>query len=156
MKKVIVALLALILALPIGAQTRQRNKQTTNRTTTTQTNNRGKRSGKATTTTKTQKANYTTNEIKGLQSQRQQIEQDIRNQQNKLKANKEDVEQKLNNLLVINGEIESTQKDIEGFESDIQKLDGKSCFVVVLEYHVRGNIRIRYFRLLRRLISFFV
>ena len=34
------------------------------------------------------------------------------------------MEKRLNNLLVINGEIESKQKDIEGFENDIQKLDG--------------------------------
>ena len=125
MKKVIMALLALILVLPMGAQTRQKHRQSTNRTTTTtQTNRRAKKSGRAATTTKPQKQNYTTNEIRGLQSQRQQIEQDIRNQQNRLRANKEDVEKRLNNLLVINGEIESKQKDIEGFENDIQKLDG--------------------------------
>lgn len=119
------ALLALILVLPMGAQTRQKHRQSTNRTTTTtQTNRRAKKSGRAATTTKPQKQNYTTNEIRGLQSQRQQIEQDIRNQQNRLRANKEDVEKRLNNLLVINGEIESKQKDIEGFENDIQKLDG--------------------------------
>lgn len=119
------ALLALILVLPMGAQTRQKHRQSTNRTTTTtQTNRRAKKSGRAATTAKPQKQNYTTNEIRGLQSQRQQIEQDIRNQQNRLRANKEDVEKRLNNLLVINGEIESKQKDIEGFENDIQKLDG--------------------------------
>ena len=51
------------------------------------------------------------------------MEDEIRAQQNRLHANKADVEQRLQNLLVINGEITSKQKDIEGYENDIKVLD---------------------------------
>ena len=57
-------------------------------------------------------------------NQRQQIEQDIRDQQNRLRANKENVANRLNELMILNGEIDAKQKDIEGFEMEIKNLDG--------------------------------
>ena len=133
MRKYILLLVALLVTMPQFAQTRQRTGSRHQRTTTvTQPRKGAKRGGQASTTTtpkggktgKGGKTNYTTSEIRGLQSQRKQIEQDIRAQQNKLQANKADVENRLSNLLVINGEIDAKQKDIDGFEMEIHKLDG--------------------------------
>lgn len=108
MRRLTILIMALMLALPQMAQTRHRSQ----------------RGHRAKTTKKASKPNYTTSEIKGLQSQRQQIEQDIRNQQNRLRQNKESVATKLNELMVINSEIDAKQRDIEGYESDIRNLDG--------------------------------
>ncbi len=120
MRRVILLIFALMTVLPQMAQTHRRGQHSTRRATTTR-----KASTKSSTTKgKTAKPNYTTKEIRGLQSQRQQIEQDIRNQQNRLRENKENVANRLNELMVINSEIEAKQKDIEGYEHDIANLDG--------------------------------
>lgn len=118
--------MALLMALPQMAQTRRRS-QHGNRTHTTTIQNGSAKGGKGTKGTKGRKSakpNYTTSEIKGLQNQRQQIEQDIRNQQNRLRQNKESVATKLNELMVLNSEIDAKQRDIEGYENEIRNLDG--------------------------------
>ena len=66
---------------------------------------------------------YTTDEIKGLQSQRTKIQQEIKAQQGKLQANQADVAQRLQNLMVINSEIDDKQKAIEGYETEIKGID---------------------------------
>ena len=66
---------------------------------------------------------YSTAEIKGLEKQRSQIQRNIREQQQRLSANKADVQKRLKNLMVINGEIELHQRAIEGYQSDIRNLD---------------------------------
>ena len=130
MKRYLFLIVTLLMMMPVDAQNRQRNRGTRRAQTTQSTRNARQQNGKSgkgtkgATTGKGTKANYTTNEIKGLQSQRKQIEQDIRDQQNRLRANKENVEQRLNDLMVLNGEIDAKQKDIEGFEMEIQNLDG--------------------------------
>ena len=72
---------------------------------------------KATTTKKAgttqKKPVYTNTEIKGLQSQRAQIQKKIKEQEKLLQANRADVKDRLNNLYVINSEIEQHQKSIE-------------------------------------------
>ena len=124
MKRYLFLVMAVLMLVPVNAQNRQRNYGT-RRTQTSQTPKKTKQqTKKGANSSKGTKNNYTTNEIRGLQSQRQQIEQDIRNQQNRLRANKEDVENRLNNLMVLNGEIDAKQKDIEGYETEIHNLDG--------------------------------
>lgn len=128
MRKYILLIVALLLAMPQYAQTRHRSGSRHQRTTTTYQKKGGKQRGTQTTAPAQKggkgKASYTTSEIRGLQSQRKQIEQDIRAQQNRLQVNKADVQNHLSNLLVINGEIDAKQKDIDGFEQEIRKLDG--------------------------------
>ena len=86
---------------------------------TTQHKGGGNRSGK-----KKGKQTYTNAQIRGLESERSQVQKDIKDQQNKLRANKADVEERLKNLLSINGEITAKQKDIDDYESEIQNLNG--------------------------------
>ena len=129
MRRTIILILMVMMTLPQMAQTRHKNsrgRRTTQTTATTrQSKSRSTRQQPATTTkNKKGKANYTTSEIRGLQNQRQQIEKDIRDQQNKLRANKENVANRLNELMILNGEIDAKQKDIEGFEMEIKNLDG--------------------------------
>jgi Membrane-bound metallopeptidase len=112
-----------------GAQTQ---KKTTTRSRTTQTT-KSRQAGKSTRTT-TRKATaktgkksvtYSNASIRGLQSQRAAIQKKIREQEQALKANRADVEQRLKNLLVINGEIDRRQKNIEGIQRDIKHIEGK-------------------------------
>ncbi len=128
MKRIIILMLMVVMALPQMAQTRHRTSRSKRHTQTTVTRQGKSRSTRQQTTTSSKtkkgKANYTTSEIRGLQSQRQQIEKDIRDQQNKLRANKENVANRLNDLMILNGEIDAKQKDIEGFEMEIKNLDG--------------------------------
>jgi septal ring factor EnvC (AmiA/AmiB activator) len=111
-----------------GAQTQ---KKTTTRSRTTQTT-KSRQAGKSTRTT-TRKATaktgknsvtYSNASIRGLQSQRAAIQKKIREQELALKANRADVEQRLRNLLVINGEIDQRQKNIEGIQRDIKHIEG--------------------------------
>jgi peptidoglycan hydrolase CwlO-like protein len=111
-----------------GAQTQ---KKTTTRSRTTQTT-KSRQAGKSTRTT-TRKATaktgkksvtYSNASIRGLQSQRAAIQKKIREQEQALKANRADVEQRLRNLLVINGEIDQRQKNIEGIQRDIKHIEG--------------------------------
>ena len=133
MRRIVIILMALMIAVPQFAQTKHRSTHGTRHTTTTVrkgTTKTKKQSvsnqsgGKSSSGKKSSKPNYTTKEIRGLQSQRQQIEQDIRDQQNRLRINKENVASRLNELMVLNGEIDAKQKDIEGFEMEIKNLDG--------------------------------
>ncbi|MDD5862864.1 MAG: peptidoglycan DD-metalloendopeptidase family protein [Prevotella sp.] len=67
---------------------------------------------------------YTNANIRGLQGQRAAIQKKIREQEAALRANQEDVKNRLNNLLVINSEIDAGQKNIEGIQKDIHHIEG--------------------------------
>lgn len=67
---------------------------------------------------------YSNASIRGLQSQRSSIQKKIREQEKALNANKADVAKRLQDLLVINSEINKSQKNIESIEEDINHLDG--------------------------------
>ena len=62
--------------------------------------------------------------IKGLQNQRKQIQQRIKEQERVLKANQQDVKKRLDNLMMINSEIEERQKSITGIQSNILSING--------------------------------
>jgi len=74
--------------------------------------------------TTTKKQTYTTNEIKGLQNQRQEIQKNIRQQEQKLQNNAKDVKQRMQNLIVINSEMERSQRSIDTIKSQIVNIDG--------------------------------
>jgi len=66
----------------------------------------------------------TTEEIRGLQKQRSQIQAEINSKEKELKAKESDVRQRLNNLVQINTEIDQHQKSIDTIQRDIRHLDG--------------------------------
>ena len=112
MRKIIGILLVSLLTLPLGAQNKkpvQKKKQTTTVTK----KPVQKRKGKSAKTT-VNKSDYSTPSIKGLQNQRTQIQKEIHVQEKALKANQEDVKQRLQNLLLLNTSIDERQKSIEG------------------------------------------
>ena len=67
---------------------------------------------------------YTTAEIKGLQNQRAAIKKKIQEQERLLKENRVDIKKRLDNLLVINGEIDVRQKNIDNIQKDIAHISG--------------------------------
>ena len=138
MKRYSIFLLIFLFTLSSAAQQRrttQRRATTTQKRTTAQRKPATKKQRKATTQKSTKKTTtqkqgsgprqpkYSTAEIKGLENQRNQIQRNINEQQKKLSANKADVKKRLQNLMVINGEIASHQRAIEGYQADIQHLD---------------------------------
>lgn len=69
-------------------------------------------------------ANYSNLTIKGLQSQRQKIQRDIRLQEQRLHSNQQDVKERLQNLMLINSEIEQRRRSIDTIQNDIIHING--------------------------------
>lgn len=67
---------------------------------------------------------YTNESIRGLQAQRTKLQQQIRQQERALKANRADVAKRLRDLLVINSEIDERQRSIDGIKGDISAIEG--------------------------------
>ena len=76
------------------------------------------------TTKRKRTANYSNVSIKSLQNQRQQIQREIRLQEQRLKSNQHDVKERLQNLMIINSEIEERQRSIDTIQHDIRHIDG--------------------------------
>ena len=129
MKKQLLALLLVVFTMSLSAQTRR--KATNSRQTTTKkvtTNNKKstatpKRPAGKKTTTKSKAPSYSTPAIKGLQAERNQIQQKIRQQEQALRANQADVKKRLQDLLVLNTQIDEHQKNIEGIQKDIHGIN---------------------------------
>lgn len=67
---------------------------------------------------------YSNASIRGLQGQRASIQKKIKEQEKALRANQEDVKKRLQDLMILNGEIDQRQKSIEGIQNDIHHIDG--------------------------------
>ena len=67
---------------------------------------------------------YSNASIKKLQSQRADIQRKIKEQQKALKENRENVSKKLNELMMINGEIDKSKHNIDDIEKDIHHING--------------------------------
>ena len=134
MKRISLIILSLALcAVSPMAQTSQ-NKKTTRQTQT----QKSKSSAKKKTTAKKGKqkasakskngkdaaATYTNASIRGLQGQRASIQKKIKEQEKALRENQANVKKRLQDLMVLNGEIDQKQKNIEGIQNDIQHIDG--------------------------------
>ena len=136
MKQIFIIVFAILLSSPVSAQTSKTSKTKTRstvtqktgtgkKTTSTKTSKKTKSANKKTNTVnKTNKTVYTNSSIKGLEKQRSQIQQKIREQEQALKANQADVKQRLQNLMVLNSAIEERQKNIETIQKDITHIDG--------------------------------
>ena len=135
MKRIITIVIAVTLAFSLSAQT---NKGTTKKAaptpTTTSHRTASKTSKKVlavkpttkrkTTSRQHSATTYTNSSIRGLQSQRSKIQEQIRQQEKALHKNQTDVAQRLQNLMVINSEIDEHQKNIEGIRKDITYING--------------------------------
>ena len=69
-------------------------------------------------------ATYSNASIRGLQGQRASIRKKIREQEQALQRNKADVKKRLEDLMALNGEIDQSQKKIDGIQKDIHHIDG--------------------------------
>lgn len=112
MRRIVILLLLLSLSWGVEAQKRRTpaKKATTMRTT--------KR------TTKKRSTTVSSTSIKGLQNQRQKIQQNIREQERRLRSNERDVKQRLQNLMMLNTEIANKRKTIDTISRDIHQLEG--------------------------------
>lgn len=114
-----IALILLLLSFTLAPQAQQRRGKSSGKKTAVQKSTtksgKTKKSGK---TSKTQPPS-----VKSLQNQRQQIQQQIKQQEQRLYSNQQDVRKRLQNLMVINSEIEGKQRTIDTIRKDISSLD---------------------------------
>lgn len=106
--------------------TSQTRKTSTARKTTASKTKAKKAPAKKTTTKKkttAKKDAYSNASIRGLQKQRSQIQQKIKQQEKALRANQADVKKRLQNLMVINTEIGERQKNINNIQKDITHIE---------------------------------
>lgn len=130
MKRILLIILALSFVLtPYAQKTAQRKKTaTTARTVRTQKKTPKKKpvkrhQSKAPTRAE-KKAAYINASIRGLQGQRANIQKKIKEQEKALRRNQADVKKRLQDLMVLNGEIDQRQKNIDGIQQDIHHIDG--------------------------------
>lgn len=130
MKRILLIILALSFVLtPYAQKTAQRKKTaTTARTVRTPKKTPKKkpvkrRQSKAPTRAE-KKAAYINASIRGLQGQRANIQKKIKEQEKALRRNQADVKKRLQDLMVLNGEIDQRQKNIDGIQQDIHHIDG--------------------------------
>ena len=81
-------------------------------------------STKAPTKAERRAATYSNASIRGLQGQRADIQRRIKEQEQALRRNQANVKKRLEDLMALNGEIDQSQKKIEGIEKDIHHIDG--------------------------------
>lgn len=130
MKRILLIILALSFVLtPYAQKTAQRKKTaTTARTVRTQKKTPKKKpvkrhQSKAPTRAE-KKTAYSNASIRGLQGQRANIQKKIKEQEKALRRNQADVKKRLQDLMVLNGEIDQRQKNIDGIQQDIHHIDG--------------------------------
>ena len=69
-------------------------------------------------------SDYSNATIRGLRTQRADIQRKIKIQEQLLKKNKADVMQRLSHLMAINSEIDQREKSINGIQKDIHHIEG--------------------------------
>lgn len=131
MNRILLITLSLLLCLtPCGAQ---QKRNTAKKTTTTRVVSKKKATArKAKTTQKPsktkrskvrQKPTTGTTSISGLRNEQARIKQNIRKQEQALRANKAQVRQKLKDLERINGDMTRRQRSIDSINNDLHRLD---------------------------------
>ena len=133
MKRILLFILAISFSLSPFAQKKTNQKSAKTTVTTSHTKKRTVQQQKKTRTSKTNAAptkaerRAATNNnasIRGLQGQRASIQKKIKEQEKALRANQEDVKKRLQDLMILNGEIDQRQKNIEGIQKDIHYIEG--------------------------------
>ena len=146
MKKQLLALLLVVFTMSLSAQTRRKatnSRHTTTKKVTTNNNKRAatpKRPAGKKTTTKGKAPSYSTPAIKGLQAERNQIQQKIRQQEQALRANQADVKKRLQDLLVLNTQIDERHKNIEGIQKDIHGIDNNIGILTVQLQNLQSQL----------------
>lgn len=112
----IILLLLSFTLLPYAQQ--RKGKTAVKKTTVTQKTQKTQKTKK---TQKTQKSQPPT--VQALQSQRKEIQKQIKVQEQRLRTNEQDVKKRLHNLMVINSEIEGKRRTIDTIRHDITSLD---------------------------------
>lgn len=146
MKKQLLALLLVVFTMSLSAQTRRKatnSRQTTTKKVTTNNKKRTatpKRPAGKKTTTKGKAPSYSPPAIKGLQAERNQIQQKIRQQEQALRANQADVKKRLQDLLVLNTQIDERQKNIEGIQKDIHGIDNNIGILTVQLQNLQSQL----------------
>ena len=146
MKKQLLVLLLVVFTMSLSAQTRRKatnSRHTTTKKVTTNNNKRTatpKRPAGKKTTTKGKAPSYSTPAIKGLQAERNQIQQKIRQQEQALRANQADVKKRLQDLLVLNTQIDERQKNIEGIQKDIHGIDNNIGILTVQLQNLQSQL----------------
>ena len=113
-------LLALFVVLPSFSQKRTSARQTNRTTHTAKQTSRNRTAASS----KKQKhaVTYSNASIRKLQSQRAEIQKKIKEQEKALQENKANVSKKLNELMMINGDIDKNQQNIHSIEKDIHQI----------------------------------
>lgn len=146
MKKQLLALLLVVFTMSLSAQTRRKatnSRQTTTKKVTTNNKKRTttpKRPAGKKTTTRGKAPSYSTPAIKGLQAERNQIQQKIRQQEQALRANQADVKKRLQDLLLLNTQIDERQKNIEGIQKDIHGIDNNIGILTVQLQNLQSQL----------------
>ncbi len=116
MKRIIIICLMLAFTLAPYAQQNRNRKQAAKKTVV--------QKRKTTTNRKTtKKTTDKTPTVQALQNQRQQIQQQIKEQENRLRTNQSDVQKRLQNLMVINHEIADKRRTIDTIRRNIDTID---------------------------------
>ena len=120
MKRVGIILL-LLLGFALTPQAQQRRKPAAKKTVTTGKSRKSGRSGKSGKSNKSTSKQPTT--VQALEKQRQQIRQQIKEQERRLASSQRDVKQRLQNLMILNTEIAGKRRTIDTIRHDINNLD---------------------------------
>lgn len=121
MKRFIVIILSLAFCLSPFAQKKKVKKE---KQKTTVVHKKQVRKNAVPTKAERKAATFSNASIRGLQGQRASIQKKIREQEQALRANQADVKKRLENLMILNGEIDQSQKKIDGIQQDIHHIDG--------------------------------
>lgn len=146
MKKQLLSLLLVVFTMSLSAQTRRKATNSRHTTTPKVTTTNKKRtvtpkhSATKKTTSKSKAPSYSTPAIKGLQAERNQIQQKIRQQEKALRANQADVKKRLQDLLVLNTQIDERQKNIEGIQQDIHGIDNNIGILTVQLQNLQSQL----------------
>ena len=146
MKKQLLALLLVVFTMSLSAQTRRKATNSRHTTTPKVTTTNKKRtvtpkhSATKKTTSNSKAPSYSTPAIKGLQAERNQIQQKIRQQEKALRANQADVKKRLQDLLVLNTQIDERQKNIEGIQQDIHGIDNNIGILTVQLQNLQSQL----------------
>ncbi|BCS85500.1 MULTISPECIES: murein hydrolase activator EnvC family protein [Prevotella] len=116
MKRLLVILLATVMALNVSAQ-KNKPVQKSRRSTVVTKKRKAVSSNKKATI-------YTNASIRGLQGQRSKIQKKIKEQEKALRQNQADVKQRLQHLITLNTQIDERQKNIDGIQQDIHHIEG--------------------------------
>jgi len=135
MRRILLFILALTFSLAPFAQKRAQKKTTKASVVSRQQHKAAKTSSKtvargkaavvkAPTKAERKAATYSNASIRGLQGQRANIQKKIKEQELALRQNQADVKKRLEDLMALNGEIDQSQKKIDGIRKDIHHIDG--------------------------------